>query len=187
MTKKANRRDQVTASIAQHILQTGLSQTSLRQLAAAAGNSDRMLLYYFKDKEEVMSASLAYLANGMTLALNTAISGDEKLTPLEFFNKTAPLVRGGMFGPMMELWIEISAAAVQGEEPYKRVSQDIAADFLKWVEDRLLVENETERKAQAAMLLTMIDGLALMGICMDDDVQARASEAMAQTLFRAKL
>ena len=58
-------RERVVERLSGHLLATGLAQVSLRQLATAAGVSDRMLLYYFDDKAEVLSASLQRIAGQM--------------------------------------------------------------------------------------------------------------------------
>ncbi|MCA3750444.1 MAG: TetR family transcriptional regulator, partial [Phenylobacterium sp.] len=54
MTVRAAQRQVVTERLAGHLLASGLSRTSVRQLAAAAQVSDRMLLYYFRDKAEAL-------------------------------------------------------------------------------------------------------------------------------------
>jgi AcrR family transcriptional regulator len=41
--------------LADYVLAHGLTASSLRPLARAAGTSDRMLLYYFADKDAVMA------------------------------------------------------------------------------------------------------------------------------------
>ena len=48
------RRDTVLEGIVDHFLEHGLGNVSLRALAAAVGTSDRMLLYYFSNKDELM-------------------------------------------------------------------------------------------------------------------------------------
>jgi AcrR family transcriptional regulator len=60
--RKTEQRERVLALLAEHLLQTGLAKTSLRQLAAAAEVSDRMLIYYFGSKAEVLSATTELLA-----------------------------------------------------------------------------------------------------------------------------
>jgi AcrR family transcriptional regulator len=45
MSTRDEQRDKVVERLAGHLLEHGLARTSLRQLAAAAGVSDRMLLY----------------------------------------------------------------------------------------------------------------------------------------------
>jgi len=63
MTIREEQRRRVTERLAGRLLATGLSRTSVRQLAAAAaaaaGVSYRMLLYDFKDKAEVIAAARA--------------------------------------------------------------------------------------------------------------------------------
>ena len=46
MTTREEQRQLVIERLSRHLLDVGLAQASLRQLAAAAGVSDRMLLYY---------------------------------------------------------------------------------------------------------------------------------------------
>jgi hypothetical protein len=61
MTIREEQRRRVTERLAGHLLATGLSRTSARQLAAAAAAevSDRMLRFDFKDKAEVIAAAWA--------------------------------------------------------------------------------------------------------------------------------
>ena len=55
--------------LADHMLAHGLIGSSLRPLAKAAGTSDRMLLYYFRDKEELLAATSQLIAARMTMML----------------------------------------------------------------------------------------------------------------------
>mgnify|MGYP000446911998 CR=1 FL=1 len=61
MALRAAQRQVVTERLAGHLLASGLARTSVRQLAAAAGISDRMLLYYFRDKAEALVACTSFL------------------------------------------------------------------------------------------------------------------------------
>ena len=62
MTVRAAQRQVVTERLAGHLLASGLSRTSVRQLAAAAGVSDRMLLNYLGDKAELPKDAMTQLA-----------------------------------------------------------------------------------------------------------------------------
>ena len=73
MKARDEQRRHVIERVAEHLLRTGLAEASLRQLAAAAGVSDRMLLYYFDDKTEVMSAAMGRIAADMVGRLEEAI------------------------------------------------------------------------------------------------------------------
>lgn len=57
MEKTEAKRQLILNQIADHLLAAGLKDASLRHLAAAIGASDRMLLHYFVDKDELMTAA----------------------------------------------------------------------------------------------------------------------------------
>src|SRR6202034_1512844 len=73
MNVRSDRRQAAIERMADHLLLEGLGAATLRPLAAAAGTSDRMLLYYFADKDDLLSATLHRLAARMTAQLDEAI------------------------------------------------------------------------------------------------------------------
>ena len=75
MDKTDLKRQQLLGKIADHLLASGIEQSSLRQLAAAIGTSDRMLLHYFEDKEALMRAALTLVATRMIGLLDSVRSG----------------------------------------------------------------------------------------------------------------
>ncbi len=182
MNRRSEQRETVIEALQDHVLKAGLAQTSLRQLAEAAGISDRMLLYYFKNKTDVLSAVLERLAANLTLGLEAAIPAGAHLGPADLFVKTAQLTRSPDMQPFMRVWIEVIAAAARDEEPYKSIASAIVAGFLAWIEDRLSPDISADPKADAAMLLTMVDGLALLAVCADDEQVEAAIQAMQRTL-----
>jgi len=52
------RREELTEAAADYLLDHGLIGLSLRPLAAALGTSDRMLLYHFADKDDLVATVL---------------------------------------------------------------------------------------------------------------------------------
>ncbi len=66
-----SRRAALLDMIADHLLAAGLGKSSLRLLAAACRTSDRMLLYYFADKDSLMVAAL----QAISLRLNGSRGG----------------------------------------------------------------------------------------------------------------
>lgn len=69
VTKPETRRAEIIERLTDHVLAHGLSASSLRPLAKAAGTSDRMLLYYFKDKAEIISAVLQLISARLLVML----------------------------------------------------------------------------------------------------------------------
>ena len=68
------RRAEILDRVADHILVHGLGASSLRPLAKAAQTSDRMLLYYFSDKAELVAAALEIIAMRLTQILESRSS-----------------------------------------------------------------------------------------------------------------
>lgn len=162
MSKREEQRAQALEKITAHMLKTGLGQTSLRQLAAVAGTSDRMLLYYFADKNDVIVSALTLLAGSLTERLEDGFPEGTRLPAAELFAKATALTRGPEVRPFMSLWLEIVAAAGRGEEPYRSVAEAISAGFIAWIEARLAPAEGQDGHATALMLFSMIDGLELL-------------------------
>ena len=79
MTIRATRRELAIEAMADYLLAHGLEAATLRQLAEAAGTSDRMLLYYFTDRDELLSATLERIAARLAAKLDAIIPPGERL------------------------------------------------------------------------------------------------------------
>lgn len=165
MTVREEQRARVVDALRTHLLRTGLSEASLRQLAQAAGISDRMLLYYFVDKAEALALALQSIADDMAAGMGQAIPEGQRLSQDGFLAATARHVVEGPFRPYMRLWIEIVAAAARGEAPFVKIAQGITDGFLDWIESRLDPAQTPDTPAAAGMILATLDGLALVDIC----------------------
>lgn len=182
MSRRLEQRESVIERLVRHLLETGLSQTSLRQLAGAAGVSDRMLLYYFETKTDVLAAVLQRVAENMSAQLDTALPIGQTYMPADLFERTVAFTQSTTMRPYMTLWIESIAAAARDAEPYKSISNAIAAGFLSWIDVRLNIEDTQVRRAMSAMLLAAIDGLGVLDVCADDEDMRAAIDAMSQVL-----
>jgi len=180
MVSREEGRVQVQAALARHLLETGLSRTSLRQLAAAAGISDRMLLYYYTDKAEALSAAMTAVAAQLGNRLADAMPGDDLLSPRELVAVAARFTVGPDTRPVMRLWIEVVAAAARGEAPFPELSSAIAKGFIEWAEARLDPAGLADPRATAAGIIALIDGLAVVAVCADEALVLRAAETLAE-------
>jgi AcrR family transcriptional regulator len=169
LTANDIRRAEILERLADHVLAHGLFASSLRALAAAAGTSDRMLLYYFKDKPELVAATIATIA-GRLMAI---LGGDAARAPKPFEVLKAELARSlfsDQFWPYMRLWLEIAALSAKGDPFYRQVGGEIGKGFLAWGAARLDCANEAQRRREAARLLVAIEGMLLLKSIGLDDV-----------------
>lgn len=182
MSIRDEQRERVVERLAAHLLETGLAQTSLRQLAAAAGVSDRMLLYYFADKVEVLSAVLARVSVDAGGSLALAMPDGQTFTPAQFVLRATEVTAQPEMRRFMRLWIAVVAAAAKGEEPFVAISAQIVAGFQQWGETRLKLPPGADRAGLALAMIALIDGLALVDICSGEALAARARGAVATLL-----
>lgn len=179
MSIRDEQRSRVAERLSGHLLSTGLAQVSLRQLAAAAGVSDRMLLYYFDDKTEVLSASLERIAGRMMMSLERALPDGQTFPVADFVGRAAGVASNPEMRSFMRLWVEVIAAAARGEQPFAEISNQIIFGFQAWVESRLDLPEGADRAGVALAIIALIDGLALIDICVGDQPTARAVRSLA--------
>ncbi|MEO1252479.1 MAG: TetR/AcrR family transcriptional regulator [Pseudomonadota bacterium] len=176
MKKRLQQRERAIDAIAKAMLADGLSKTSLRQLAAAADVSDRMLLYYFEDKDDVIAAALGKITTDLAAELERITPANETAPAHALFEQAAKLTMGATLAPYMRISVELAAAAARNEEPFATLSAQIAKGFVTWTEQRLSGPSGPQRRALAAMIIAMIDGLAVL--------QASAGKATAEIAAR---
>ncbi len=178
MSVRDEQRERVVERLSAHLLSTGLAQVSLRQLAAAAGVSDRMLLYYFDDKAEVLSASLERVGAEMIGGLAQAMPDGRVFQVDAFIQRASAFASQPEMRNFMKLWIEVIAAASRGELPFVAISGQIIEGFQAWVESRLDLPAGADRAGLALAIIALIDGLALIDICVGEKSTARATSAL---------
>ncbi|MBA3811456.1 MAG: TetR/AcrR family transcriptional regulator [Caulobacteraceae bacterium] len=173
MIKSDDRRAAILGRLADHVLAAGLSASSLRPLAKAARISDRMLLYYFKDKAEVIAATLEVVSRRLVAVLDEQAA--KAPLPLDELRAEliAILLADGLW-PYMRLWLEIASLAARGDSFYRGVGEAIARGFLAWGEAQLDSATPQAREAEAAKLLIMVEGMVLLKSVGLDDVCQKA-------------
>ncbi|MFM9852687.1 MAG: TetR/AcrR family transcriptional regulator [Sphingomonadaceae bacterium] len=170
MSKNDARRSALIDILADHVLREGLSTASLRPLAKAAGVSDRMLLYYFSDKADLISAIVERIAARLVVILSEARTD----TPLPLDALRAELVNilfAEALWPYMRIWLEIASLAARGDPFYRAVGGQMARGFLAWGAAQLASDNPAR---DAATLLVSIEGILLLKSVGLDDVCAAA-------------
>jgi AcrR family transcriptional regulator len=170
--KPDTRRAEIMERLADHVLANGLSASSLRPLAKAAGTSDRMLLYYFADKTEMMTATLGVIA----MRIMAAMEALKAPAPLPF-EQLQPIMLDAIVDdemwPFMRVWLEIASLAANGDAFYRAVGEQLGRGFLAWGAAQIDAPDEVQRQKQAAQLLVMAEGMVVLkSIGLDGDARA---------------
>jgi AcrR family transcriptional regulator len=156
-----DRKAQLIGQLADHVLAHGLGGASLRSLAAAAGTSDRMLLYYFPDKAGLIAAVLEDVARRMTELLDLQRS-EAPVSAAVLEARLMPLVLDPAVWPFMQLWLEMAALAARGDALCAAVGNGIAEGFLDWLQSQLEIADPALRGTAALQVLMKIEGGVLL-------------------------
>lgn len=157
MADRSGRRERYTELMTDHVLANGLPTATLRPLAAAAGTSDRMLMYYYRDKDDLLTAVLETIATRLLGALDEAVPlGTARPFPI-LLQEIWAVLGSEEHMPFMRLWLDLTSAAARGEQPHQRVAREIADGYLDWIGSRL-----DTRSGSAAVLMVCIEGMYLL-------------------------
>jgi AcrR family transcriptional regulator len=178
------RRAALIARIAALLLARGQAQIPLRELARELDTSDRMLLYYFKDKTELVTAALSALSARLAHTLQAALPAG-RVEPAQLLARVAALLASRPMQPFMSVWADLVAHGTRGEAPYRAFMSASAAGWLERIEARLDLPEGAARRRAAAVILTIAEGSrmledALPG-CTRDTLQIFAAGLAAQS------
>lgn len=145
------------AALAGHVLESGLNTASLRPMAAAAGTSDRMLIYHFGSKDNLIGELLKFLAAEMATGLDALLPPRPLESEAALVAQIVELMRSEKFRPYVRVWFDIVSASAQGHVAHREAGKAIIEIYLDWVALR-----HPNGKAGAPFTLTFIEGILVM-------------------------
>jgi AcrR family transcriptional regulator len=164
------RRDELAEAATDYALEHGLIGLSLRPLAEALGTSDRMLLYHFRDKDDLV-ATILRTTNERSIRSIRALP-----TPRDVRTAVLALWREVTTGPQrrcQRLYVEAAALGLFGREPYVAEVKEANARWMSALADHFRGAGLTARRARQAA--DLVDA-TFMGLHLD----APLDEAGAQ-------
>jgi AcrR family transcriptional regulator len=160
MEKTETKRQIIIEKIADHLLVHGMREASLRKIAAAVGMSDRMLLHYFANKEELMTGALTQVTARLVRILESA-----RLEQMPFqvlLPQLAEMMKDPQVRPYLRLSLEMVALAAEKRESYGAIARKIWNDFFSWIASALQVKREKDRIPLAALAFATTEGFMLL-------------------------
>ena len=166
--------------VVEYVLREGVATLSLRPLAAALGTSDRMLLYYFDSRDRMLVAVLTAVGERLRAALE-AVTPARRLAPGRLLAALRAALELDDAQPILRLYVEVSGLAARGREPFRTIAAGIAEDWIGWAEQRLDVP-AAQRRAAAAGVLAVVDGLLLLRFVAGQEASEQAADWLADAL-----
>lgn len=136
MGDREEQRRAIVSGAASYVLSEGLTGLSLRPLAAALGTSDRMLLYYFSSKDELVGEVLRVLSVDLQAVLDATMPRD-RVSAKSLVEAADQLLSSPEMRPAMAVCLELLGQAARGTEPYASAARTLLEDWIRWAEGRL--------------------------------------------------
>jgi len=157
MTRPPRDRMLLLDALAAHVLDHGLNAASLRPLAAAAGTSDRMLIYHFGSKDGLIAALLRHIADRMQVGLSTALPSGPFASEGALLRAVIALMRSSPFQPYVRVWFDIISAAAQWQAAHRAAGHEILGLYCDWIAAR-----HPGGPDAVPRLLALVEGVLLM-------------------------
>lgn len=154
------KKNEYLSRIARFILANGINESSLKKMAEAAETSDRMLMHYFKDKEEIMTLALksisqeliSLLTNDPTLCLDFE----------EFISFIYHAVSDARMKPYLNLWFELIHLGSNEKEPYWSISKEIGETYWQWLLHTYNPSISVGKEQMVALIYAITEGFVFL-------------------------
>lgn len=162
LQKTEERRKAIVAAVAAHLIAEGFRNSGLRALAKSVGMSDRMVMYYFETKEQLVAEAISTigdtLADGMEASLPAGTASARQILAALLGAEQSEELKA-----IMRLWFEIVGLAIRGDEPYKTT----ASLLLTRSEERIRDKLRSDQKHRAREVLASLEGELMIGLLKD--------------------
>jgi AcrR family transcriptional regulator len=154
----------------------GLSQLTFGRLAKRLGISDRIIVYYFPTKDDLIGEVLVGLGIQLQATLAPTFS-----TPARDFAelvRTAwPVLARSDADPVFALFFEAGGLAASGREPYRTLVPQLMNGWIDWA-SHFIEGTPARRHTEAAAAIAVLDGLLLVRQLAGPDVANRAARGI---------
>ncbi len=141
-------------------LDDGLSQLTFGRLAKRLGVSDRIVVYYFPTKDDLIGEVI--VAMGLQLQATLAEAFTAKADDyLGLMSAAWPVLASGETDRVFALFFEANGLAAVGRDPYATLVPALVTMWIEWAAD--FIEGTPEqRRVEAETAVSLIDGLLLL-------------------------
>lgn len=151
----------------------GLSRLTFGRLAKRLGISDRIVVYYFPTKDDLVTEVV--MAMGLQLQERLAAAFTEPARDHRDLVASAwPVLTTPEADPVFALFFEANGLAAVGREPYRSLVPAVVTAWIDWLSS--FVEGPDERRRrEAETAIALVDGLLLLRLLAGSESAERAA------------
>lgn len=154
----------------------GLSQLTFGRLAKRLGVSDRVIVYYFPTKSDLIGEVI--LAMGARLQATLAVAFAEPASDhIELLRAAWPVLAVEQADRVFALFFEANGLAAAGREPYKSLVPGLVEIWISWTAE-FLQGTAKQRRIEAETAIAVLDGLLLVRLLAGADSADRAARRL---------
>lgn len=154
-------------------LDDGLSQLTFGRLAKRLGISDRIVVYYFPTKNDLIGEVI--MAMGLQLQAELATAFASPATDhRQLVARAWPVLTTDEADRIFALFFEANGLAAVGREPYATLVPALVHAWIEWVATHLDGDPEL-RRTEAETAIAVIDGLLLVRLLAGPESSDRAA------------
>ncbi|MGF1598942.1 MAG: TetR/AcrR family transcriptional regulator [Acidimicrobiales bacterium] len=138
----------------------GLSQLTYGRVARRLGINDRIVVYYFPTKDDLVSEVIVAMGAQLQEVLIPAFS-TPSTDHVELARKAWPLLAHPDADPIFGLFFEANGLAATGRQPYCALVPGLVEGWITWAAE-FIDATTPDRRTEAATAIAIIDGLLLL-------------------------
>lgn len=138
----------------------GLSQLTFGRVAKRLGISDRIVVYYFPTKDDLIGEALHAMAAELQATLAPAFSVPAA-DHIELLRTAWPVLARVEADPVFALFFEAGGLAATGREPFCTLVPELMEAWIKWA-GAFVRGADVHRRAEAEAAIAVLDGLLLL-------------------------
>lgn len=154
----------------------GLSQLTFGRLARRLGINDRIVVYYFPTKDDLVTEVITSVGLQLQATLAQAFA-KPAADHLDLARKAWPILARSNVDPVFALFFEATGLAIAGREPYRSLLPQLVEAWIEWA--AALIEGPpATRRAEAEAAVSLVDGLLLLRQIAGPDQANRAARRL---------
>ena len=151
----------------------GLSRLTFGRVAKRLGISDRIVVYYFPTKDDLIGEVL--IAMGVQLQETLAPTFSSPAADhLELLRAAWPVLARPEADPVFALFFEAGGLAATGREPYRTLVPQLVDAWIAWASE-FVRGAPARRRTEAEAAIAVLDGLLLLRQLAGPEVADRAA------------
>lgn len=138
----------------------GLSQLSFGRIAKRLGISDRIVVYYFPTKDDLIAEVLFAMGGQLQETLAPAFASPAA-DHRALLRAAWPILARRQADPVFALFFEAGGLAASGREPYRNLVPRLVDAWIVWASG-FIAGPPARRRAEAEAAIAVLDGLLLL-------------------------